>query len=202
MKIIDSRKWNSLSELKELGLDRNTTKIFSISDGEDAVLNAVEENDLKCGFRTDLPNNINGYYYPFYLPDLNQKITIDNFRIELSKIWKLNPEYYILVSFSPNLCENQLWDAVVWVTQYRLLIGEISLGSSNSLRYAWKHNHLKTITNIYEYEKVAKVRGDLIRKKIFDRRVEVSCFPTLGLFYWEVGSEDKNLSNFPPLLWN
>ena len=203
---IMSKKWDSIQEIKNLKLKCNATEIFTKDDGIDKVLDSVISMNLLCGLRTDLSTQ--SYFYPFYLPDRRDiysgKVTVDDFRNSIIDIWSKDPNFYIIVSSSPNLVEDQMWDAVVFLTEFRSMFGDIHVGVCNSLRYAWRNMQLSHFENedIWNFKYLPKVRGDLIRRKIFNRRVEVSAFPNLGLYYWEVGDIDKCITSNPPCCWN
>lgn len=198
--MINSKKWDSIQELRSYNLKIAPAEIFTVYDGVQRVLDFLKVFDYRCGLRTDHPDA--QYLYPFYLPSAGEQILKENYIREIERIWEKDSSFYIIPTFSPNLVEGQLWDAVVWVTEYRHLIGEITLEVCNSLRFAWSKLQLRTIENIYDYKSMPKVRGDLIKKKIYNRRVEVSLFPKLGLYYWQIGDYDNNIGVNPPKNWN
>jgi hypothetical protein len=199
------KKWEAIQELKSLGLKSPPAQIFSYSTCDLIIIdNFMKGLNYNCGLRTDLPNQTEkGFHFPFYLPIRSESLEQKKFYLKcgISTIWIENEKFKIIVRFSPNLIEDCDWSAYCWVTNYRELNGEVAYGYFPSIRHAWNFGKLKTIDQSDMKGDLLKVRGDLIRKKLFNRVVEVSHFPTLGYYYWEIQDENLSLSTYPQKNW-
>ena len=199
------KKWEAIQELKSFGLKSPPAQIFSWG-GRDLVSidHFMGELNYNCGLRTDLPYKPkDNFYYPFYLPTRVCAISFKKLYLRegIREIWMKDKKFRIIVQFSPNLVEDCDWTTYCWVTNYRELSGEIVYGYFPSVRYAWNKGRLKPIEQSDMKGDLLKVRGDLIRKKLFNRVVEVSHFPTLGYYFWQISEEDPTLSIFPQRNW-
>lgn len=195
-------KWDSIQEIREIGLKSAPAYMFEKNDWV-GILEVVVKLNYCCGLRTDKADCSIGL--PFYLP-LEKSNNGELFWIAIKGMQDAD---IIIVQFSPNSVEHQVWDMVCYLTEYRELYGEfwcryVSKGGEDfsSLRDSWRHGTLHRFSSrMREFNEIVgmrKVKGDLIKAGVYNRRVEVSYFPTLGHYYWQLGKYDEKATLYPP----
>ena len=198
-------KWESLQEIRDLGLKSAPAFMFK-STNWGGIVGAIRDLDYCCGLRTDRADNSAGL--PFFLPQ-RKPSSGEQFLSALHE-WYHKVDV-VIVQFSPNLVEDQIWDMVCYLTDYRELYGEICIrdwqrpeqAKPHSLREAWATGVLYSINSRFDalnsatfnrIHNMRKVRGNLIKKRLYNRRIEVSYFPNLGHYYWQIGDYDERIT--------